>query len=98
MTTPSPPSVATPTGGLRGAIGPSDLRLFGLSAAGMAASFVTDVIDVGRVVPFVVSAVAPALLGRPGRPAGGALRGPPGGRGPRGPPAGVGDPPAGVCC
>src|SRR3954454_7303726 len=62
MTTPSPPSVATPAGGLRGAIGPSDLRLFGLSAAGMAASFVTDVIDVGRVVPFVVSAVALALL------------------------------------
>src|SRR3954453_6810869 len=62
MTTPSPPSGAPPAGGPRGAIGPSDLRLFGLSAAGMAASFVTDVIDVGRVVPFVVSAVALALL------------------------------------
>ena len=62
MTASSPHSVATPAGGLRGAIGPSDLRLFGLCAAGLAASFATDVIDVGRVVPFVVSAVALALL------------------------------------
>ena len=51
-----------PASGLRAALGPRDFRLFGLCLAATVASAVTDVVDVGAVVPFVVSAAALALL------------------------------------
>jgi Ca2+:H+ antiporter len=51
-----------PTGSLRSALGPRDLRLFGLCAVATVAAAVTDVVDAGRVLPFVVSAAALALL------------------------------------
>ena len=50
------------SGGLRAALGPRDLRLFALCAVGTVASALTDVFDVGAVVPFVVSAAALAML------------------------------------
>ncbi|HEY6796856.1 MAG TPA: calcium/proton exchanger [Kineosporiaceae bacterium] len=56
-----PTAVAPPTG-LRAALGPRDLTLFVLCALATAASAVTAAVDVGAVVPFVVSAVALALL------------------------------------
>ena len=43
-------------------LGPRDLRLFGLCTLATVAAAVTDVVDAGRVVPFVVSAAALALL------------------------------------
>jgi Ca2+:H+ antiporter len=55
------PAIA-PAGGLRSALGPRDLRLFALCAVATAASAVTALVDVGSVVPFVVSAAALALL------------------------------------
>jgi Ca2+:H+ antiporter len=57
VTTVSPPST-----GVRAALGADDLRLFGLCAVATVAAAVTSALDVGRVVPFVVSAVALALL------------------------------------
>ena len=48
-------STTIPSGeGLRAVLGPRDLRLFTLCAVATAASAVTDLVDVGRVVPFVV--------------------------------------------
>ena len=56
-------STTIPSGeGLRAVLGPRDLRLFALCTVATAASAVTDLVDVGRVVPFVVSAAALALL------------------------------------
>jgi Ca2+:H+ antiporter len=48
--------------GLRATLRPNDLRLFALCLAGTVASALTAVVDVGSVVPFVVSAAALALL------------------------------------
>jgi Ca2+:H+ antiporter len=47
---------------LTDSLGRRDWRLFGLSAVGTVASGVLDLVGAGRVVPFVVSAAALALL------------------------------------
>jgi len=55
-------TTTAPSPGLRAALAPRDLRLFAICAVATAASALTDAVDVGRVVPFVVSAVALAVL------------------------------------
>jgi Ca2+:H+ antiporter len=52
----------TPARGLRDLLAPRDYRLLGLCALATVAAAVTDIVDVGSVVPFVVSAAALALL------------------------------------
>ena len=55
-------TTTAPSPGLRAALAPRDLRLFAICAVATAASALTDAVDVGRVIPFVVSAAALAVL------------------------------------